>query len=174
MKIIFLDIDGVLNPLHYMNALYKMWKASFGQLKSKDDYGDLFFDQNCDALRKIIEATGAKIVISSTWRKEGMQHLLDMWKHRNLPGEIIGLTPTEQDLVNSGKFQFLDEVCRGDEIKFWIEAFNFNGNYIIIDDTKDMLKEQEPFFIKTNSYFGLSEKEADQAIKILNYEESAI
>jgi hypothetical protein len=170
MKIIFLDIDGVLNPLHYMNALFKMWKASFGQLKSKDDYGDLFFDQNCDALRKIIDSTDAKIVISSTWKKEGIQHLLDMWKHRNLPGEIIDVTPTEQDLVEAGEFKFLDEVCRGDEIKSWIKNNNFTGNYIIIDDTKDMLKEQEPFFIKTNSYFGLSEKEADQSIKILNYE----
>ena len=58
MKVIFLDIDGVLNPVHYMNAMYKMWKASFNEIKSHDEYGQLFFYQNCEALQKIVDETG--------------------------------------------------------------------------------------------------------------------
>ncbi len=159
-KIIFLDIDGVLNPLHYENALYKMWKASFHEIKSHDEYGQLFFPQNCEALKKIVTETSAKIVISSSWRMEGEIKMKAMWQHRNLAGEIIGITASEFDEeVN---------VCRGMEIDHWIKINNFKGNYVIIDDTKDMLKEQEDFFVLTNSYTGLTLKDAQKAIRILN------
>ncbi len=167
-KIIFLDIDGVLCPLHYENALFKMWKASNGAIKSKDDFGKLFFFQNCEALKKIIDETGAKIVISSTWRKEGEIKMRDMWNHRNLSGEIIGITPNEEDLVNFGKFEFFDDVCRGHEIEHWIEINNFKGKYVIIDDTKDMLPSQKKYFILTNEHYGLTDEDANKAISILN------
>jgi len=168
MKLIFLDIDGVLNPVHYMNAMYKLWKASFNEIKSHDEYGQLFFYHNCDALKKIVDETGAKIVISSTWRMGGESKMKALWKHRNLAGEIIGITPTEMAVVESGEAEFYDMVCRGMEIAHWIKHNNFNGNYVIIDDTKDMLKEQEQFFVVTNSFVGLTFKDADKAIGILN------
>lgn len=168
MKLIFLDIDGVLNPTHYMNSLYKMWKASFNEIKSHDEYGQLFFYQNCDALKKIIDETGAKIVISSTWRMEGEIKMKEMWKYRGLVGEIIGITPNEIDVVESGITEFYDMVCRGHEIGLWIKQNNFKGNYVIIDDTKDMLKNQEDFFVTTNGFVGLTMKDAEKAISILN------
>lgn len=168
MNIIFLDIDGVLNPIHYMNAMYKLYKASFNEIKSHDEYGQLFFYHNCDALKKIIDETGAKIVISSTWRMAGESQMKELWNHRNLAGEIIGITPTETEVVESGDSEFYDMVCRGMEIAHWIKNNNFTGNYVIIDDTEDMLKEQEHFFVKTNSFVGLTLKDADKAILILN------
>lgn len=167
-KIIFLDIDGVLNPVHYMNAMYKMWKASFNEIKSHDEYGQLFFYQNCEALQKIVDETGAKIVISSTWRMAGESEMKALWKHRNLAGEIIGITPTETQVVESGEAEFYDMVCRGMEIAHWIKHNNFKGNYVIIDDTEDMLKEQEQFFVVTNGYVGLTLKDAKRAVEILN------
>lgn len=154
MKVIFLDIDGVLSPTHYMNSLYKMWKASFNEIKSHDEYGQLFFYQNCDALKKIIDETGAKIVISSAWRLEGEAKMKEMWADRNLAGEIIGIT-----LVGAN---------RGVEISQWINCNDFQGNYVIIDDLKLMLKEQEPFFVNTNGFVGLTMKDAEKAIQILN------
>jgi hypothetical protein len=168
MKIIFLDIDGVLNPIHYMTAIGKMWKASFEEIKSHDEFGQFFFYQNCDALKKIVDETGAKIVISSTWRMSGLEEMRRLWKNRNLSGEIIGITPTEQEVVKCGEAEFYDMVCRGMEISHWIKHNNFTGNYVIIDDTPDMLKNQEPFFIKTNEYVGLTNKDAIKAISILN------
>lgn len=165
-KIIFLDIDGVLNPIHYMNCMYKLWKASNNEIKSHDEYGQLFLNHNCEALKKIIDETGAKLVISSTWRMAGMIEMVNMWKHRNLAGEIIGITPNEIDVVDSGNA--FDELCRGHEIDLWMKRIDYKGNYVIIDDTPDMLKEQQGFFIKTNSYIGLTFKDADKAIEILN------
>ena len=167
-KIIFLDIDGVLNPVYHMNSLYKMWKASEGEIKSKDVYGDLFFDQNCAALKFIIKETDAKIVISSTWRLAGLTIMQSMWFERNLAGNVIDITPTEIDLVNAGKEQFYDNVCRGAEIAYWIKKNNYKGKYIIIDDTEDMLDSQKPLFVVTNSNFGLTQKDALKAVEILN------
>ena len=168
MKLIFLDIDGVLNPTHYMNAMYKLWKASFNEIKSHDEYGQLFFYHNCNALKKIVDETGAKIVISSTWRMAGESEMKALWQHRKLAGEIIGITPTETAVVESGEAEFYDMVCRGMEIAHWIKHNNFTGNYVIIDDTEDMLKEQEQFFVVTNGFVGLTFKDADKAIEILN------
>jgi hypothetical protein len=167
-KIIFLDIDGVLNPVHYMNALYKMWNASNKQIKSHDEYGQLFFYQNCEALKKIIDATNAKIVISSTWRMAGMNQMKALWQQRQLAGEIIGITPTEQVIVDSGMAKHYDEVCRGMEIAYWINKHKYVGTYVIIDDTDDMLKDQQKYFVKTNSNYGLTLDDAEKAIQILN------
>lgn len=167
-KIIFLDIDGVLNPTHYMLSLYKMGKASSGEIKSHDDYGQLFFYHNCNALKTIIDNTHAKIVISSTWRMEGEIKMREMWKYRNLPGEIIGITPTSDVLVENGECECYDTVGRGLEIAYWIKQNNFKGNYVILDDVNDMLKEQEKHFVKTNNYIGLTIKNAEKAITILN------
>lgn len=167
-KIIFLDIDGVLNPTHYMNALYKMWKASFTEIKSHDEYGQLFFYQNIEALKHIIDNTGAKIVISSTWKMAGLSEMIKLWKHRNLPGEIIGVTPLQIEVIDLGMEKYYDMVCRGMEIDCWIKMHNHTGNYVIIDDTPDMLPIQEPNFVHTNGFVGLTMKDAEKAIEILN------
>jgi len=167
-KIIFLDIDGVLNPTMYMMALGKMWKLSCNQIKSRDYYGHLFFYQNCDALKKIIDETGAKIVMSSTWRLAGLSEMKALWKYRELSGDVIDVTPNEIEVVKSGGAKFYDEVCRGQEIQLWLDKNEFKGNYVIIDDTQDMLKSQDDFFVRTHSSVGLTMSDAEMAIRILN------
>lgn len=159
MKVIFLDIDGVLNPTHYNNALYKMWKASNGQIKSHDEFGQLFFPQNVQALKYIIDNTEAKIMISSTWRMEGLSKLKQMWVKRSFPGMIEGHTPVGYErLVN-----------RGEEIQYMIDNY-LEGmtSYVIIDDDDDMLDTQKKKFVQTNSFVGLTMADADKAIEILN------
>jgi len=169
-KIIFLDIDGVLNPSAYYVMLHRMWKASKGEIKAWDKFGFLFFPQNCEALKRIIDRTGAKIVICSTWRWAGIMHLKEMWKARNLAGEIIDITPTEDKLWASGYVKTGQEVCRGKEIQYWIDENKFTGNYVIIDDTKDMLNKQQKYFVTPNALYGLTQKDSDKAIRILNYD----
>lgn len=170
-KIIFLDIDGVLNPTHFSNALFKMWKSSDCVIKSQDEYGYLFFDQNCEALANIINKTGAKIVISSEWRKMGKERISEMWDYRNLPGIIIDVTPTESEFLSENKeYDFLDLIGRGELINYWIRKNNYGGNFVIIDDVFDFLGEQEPFVVKTNALYGLTDMDAEKAIKILNRE----
>ena len=153
-KIIFLDIDGVLNVMS----------------QEFDEFGQLFNPVFVNNLAYIIEKTNAKLVISSSWRFRGLKHMVNLWKHRNLPGEIIGVTP---DLM------FNDDVNRGDEINAWlVKNADSVDNYCIIDDDEDMLPEQMNNFVKTSDNsdhpdcddigFGLTRICAEKVIEILN------
>ena len=64
MKVIFLDIDGVLNTHESATTL----RESFVE-RGADLMGFNRFDKNCVArVNRITDETGAKIVISSSWR----------------------------------------------------------------------------------------------------------
>lgn len=159
-KIIFLDIDGVLNVI--------------GQ--GRDEFGQCFHKHFEDNLKWIIEQTDAKIVISSSWRKDGLSVMQKMWKHRNLAGEVIGITPDEVDVVKRGTCEFYDQVSRGIEIQQWIDDNNVKC-YCIIDDDNDMLPSQRKNFVRTSNNrdhpdcvdigYGLTRKCSEKVVKIL-------
>jgi len=161
MKVIFLDIDGVLNVY----------------CQGRDEYGCTFHKHFEDNLRWIIEETGAKIVISSTWRRDGLDVMQNLWRHRNLPGEVIDITPTEVDVVEYGTCEFYDLVDRGHEIQQWINDHDI-VNYVIIDDDNDMLPSQRGNFVRTANNkdhsdcvdigYGLTRKCSEKVIEILN------
>ena len=161
MKIIFLDIDGVLNVY----------------CESRDEFGCTFHKHFEDNLRWIIDQTGAKIVISSTWRDSGLKVMQDMWIKRNLPGEVIDVTPNCVDMVNYGICEFYDLVERGHEIQKWIDDHSITS-YVILDDDDDMLESQKDNFVQTSHNrehldcvdhgYGLTKICAEKAIKILN------
>ena len=75
-RIIFLDIDGVLN-------VYP---------QGRDKYGSTFHTHFEDNLHELIEKTGAEIVISSTWRYSGLKVMQNMWRDRGLAGKVIDIT----------------------------------------------------------------------------------
>lgn len=89
IKIIFLDIDGVLNCQRY----YKSWFKKHKKQVPRDKYGQLFDPTAEELLNRLIRETGAKIVVSSTWRHAGLKAMRDMWKLRKMEGEVIGITP---------------------------------------------------------------------------------
>lgn len=66
MNIIFLDVDHVLNSLNKLIEVYK----KTGRPHSGYAYP---FDEKClRNLKLIVQETDAKIVITSTWRKDGL------------------------------------------------------------------------------------------------------
>jgi len=162
MKIIFLDIDGVLNV--YSN--------------NHDKYGSQFHKHLVENLGYVIDSTKAKIVISSSWRHSGLKTMKDMWKDRKLPGEVIDITINCHQLIQDGKFEFYDEVDRGHEIQDWLDTHPEVENYVIFDDDNDMLKSQRDNFVRTANNtnhedcvdmgYGLTKICAEKAIKILN------
>lgn len=149
MKVIFLDIDGVLNV----------------HMQKHDEYGAVFHPQFVENLKTIIDKTGAKIVISSSWRHDGLDRMKAMWKDRNLPGEVIDITP-----------YFNHYSIRGLEIDKWNQEYK-PENYVIIDDDSDMLPFQMGNFVCTfknmthTDYedfgYGLTKECAAKAIMIL-------
>ena len=166
-KLIFLDIDGVLNCTDYSVANNKFAIEMHSPLLAHDKHGDLFDPRAIRWLEWIIYQTRADIVISSTWRNRGIDKLRDMWYDRKLPGHIVDITPKFHGKLRGEEIKaFLtDEQYR----KSYSFIHNFNvESYCIIDDDTDMLPEQMDSFVHCDDNFGITRKEADKAIAILN------
>ncbi len=152
LKIIFLDFDGVMATAFFDYILVRSGQAE------KDEFGVLFDPLCIDNLAKIIEATGAKIVVSSDWKYlMSYEELLRMWETRNLPKEMIDATPC----------------CskhRGDEIDKWIEECPDDVHYVIIDDlsAENFNEHQLAHLLVVNPFNGLTEEVAMRAINMLN------
>ena len=123
---------------------------------NKDAWGPLFDPRAVGNLRKIL-ATGAAIVISSSWRyAHRLGSLRMMWKVRELPGEIIDTIPCGATYIS-----------RGEDIEFWHDEHE-RTDYVIIDDLDDFSPAQHDRYIKTNPIVGITEADAQKAIEILN------
>ena len=173
--LVFLDFDGVLNT-----------ERHFAELKGKglpfkDKYGPKFDLIAVENLKKIIDTTEARIVVSSSWRYMGLGDLQRMWHDRDLPGKIVGITPLhlDDDKLLETDLSELDEITadmfcssRGNEIKaYFEEVLRVDADtqrYVILDDLKDVLPEQEDHFIRINPIVGITEEDAERAIEILN------
>lgn len=153
-KVIFLDFDGVLNTEYYQGLLQfqgKQWQ---------DEHGAFFDPKAVRQLKRIIDATGADIVVVSSWKYLGLEAMRELWRIRNLPRRIIDITPSLTG--NSSK---------GEEIAAWLSEYATpDTHYVIIDDEYVVLDSQIPYFIWTNPYEGLIEEQANRAILILNRE----
>jgi hypothetical protein len=151
MKVIFLDIDGVLN--HQKHYEWLMTTNEPTPMQRTYPYTE-FNPKSCQLLNEIIKETGAQIVVSSSWRLDGETRLNSLFKHFGLP-RIYSTTPC----LNT---------ARGIEIDAWLAAHPEVDKYVILDDDEDMNEHQLPYFIKTNPYEdGLNEEVKNNAIKIL-------
>lgn len=176
--LIFFDFDGVLNTEKHYSKLIAQG------LPNEDKYGQLFDPEAVANLRKIIDATDARIVVSSSWRYMGLADLQRMWYDRDLPGKIAGITPMHFDddkLLNTDLSQ-LDVITadmfsssRGNEIKaYFNEVLQVNSDtqrYVIFDDLKDVLPEQEYHFIRIDPIVGITEEDVERAVEILQKQE---
>lgn len=164
-KIIFLDIDGVLNTERQHDRCVNEG------ITPVDGFGYAFDPIAVANLKRIVEETGADIVISSSWKLWGLDAMQRMWIRRGLPGKVIDITPnTESDeMLLSVDLDYMDiPAIKGSEIKEWLST---NGNdvthYAILDDLPDLLPEQESHFVQTDPRIGITEEDAEQIIKIL-------
>ena len=163
IKVLFLDIDGVLNT--------GWWYSQMDRNTPKDKYGYAFDPKSVANLKKILDKTGADIVISSSWKSFGLLELEDMWKDRGLPGKIIGITPntvSDEMLLNADLDHMELFSIRGMEINEWLTK---NGkhvsHYVIIDDMDNFLPEQKSHFVQTNPEVGITTEDTERAIMIL-------
>lgn len=151
-KIIFLDFDGVMDTGFLKICLTKDRQAL------SDRYG-LLFDKECVTnLKKIIDATNADIVVTSSWKLDmNLEKLQEMWKYRKLPGNVIDVTP---NLVGS----------RSDEISSWLEAHKDTDiQYAIIDDMSADYFDTPlaDHLFNVNPYVGLDSRTAGVVIKLI-------
>ena len=156
IKIIFLDIDGVLNYAHCPYKLPDGW---------------YFVDEKkIKLLKEIINATDAKIVLSSTWRVGWFD--LEHNMHTTDAENFIRL----RDKLREFNIEFLSRTpvtgrTRGKEITQWIQ--NWNGevieSFVILDDLPET--ELTPYaenLVQTSFSRGLLRRHVNKAIRILN------
>lgn len=158
MKYIFIDFDGVLNTEKHQAFLRTHGKNTC------DCFGPIFDPEAIECLRAIVsQVTDCRIVIISSWKFEGEDRMFQLWKDRNLPGALSGITPTlipmSMDDLYAGK---------GREIKSWL-AKKPASNYVILDDVPDFLSEQMPHYIEINPVVGITPEVVAEAVKILTY-----
>lgn len=143
MKILFLDVDGVLNCRPDYAVRYPGMKSVL-----------LVNQLLVERLQQVLKDTGAQVVLSSTWRKtRGGREFL----------EECGIPILDVTDCNGPK--------RGDEIQRWINLhapMSLDFTYAIVDDDSDMLDHQLPRFVLTEFATGLTEQAAYRLTYKLN------
>ena len=167
-KYLFLDFDGVLNTSRYAKLLKK------DGIDPYDEFGAMFDPNTISNLKSIIEQTNCKIVLSTSWRNEGLLRMRSLWKDRNLTGEIFSMTPillstTYQDSQNGEMFCTPELQAKALEINAWLQQnASKSFNYVIVDDENVFFKSQQEHLVLTDEYDGLIVDKAKRAIEILN------
>ena len=172
MKVIFLDIDGVLNTSQTFVDIHNEYKKT-GIRRIEIDINRLIL------LKKIVEQTGAVIVLSSSLRKFG--------KMEN--GTCIPLNEKMADLIKLLKNYGLNiyditpidaKGNRQNEIDSWLKDKNVESFIILDDCSSDLKRFVNKELIKTNftinnemnenidTCAGLCEHHVIEAIKKLN------
>lgn len=170
-RYLFLDLDGVLNTMSY--AMICQWK--FG--RDTDEDGALFDPYAVENLQYILDTLPVKIVISSTWKMNGMEWMRNLWEKRHLPGEIYGLTPNLDSVLFSNlegvgnTSSVIPHGTRGLEINEWLrmrpKKEGIPYEYAIVDDGDDFLSIQSEHVVFTEPETGLTREVADKVIDML-------
>lgn len=146
MNIVFLDIDGVLQPYNAEFRFLNLDRNIIKKLSNEynTDYSIYEFDdviaayydwdeQAISRLKYILDQTSSKIIVSSDWRRANaiykvrdllkIQHLDNYWFSDN----IIISKDVEKD----------KSVRRAKEIENSLKIYNID-NYVVLDDDKGL------------------------------------
>ena len=167
-RYLFLDFDGVLNTGKYARQMKREGIDPF------DEFGAMFDPEAIANLKHIVELTGCKIVLSTTWRNEGIMRMRELWKQRGLPGEIFSMTPillstSFQDAMNGEMMGMPLREAKALEINAWLyQNASQDYRYVILDDEDYFFPKQQEHLVLTDEKEGLTDRKAQNAIWILN------
>jgi histidinol phosphatase-like enzyme len=158
MKVVFLDIDGVLN-----------------NTSTEETFEDYYFveDEKVELLKQLVTRTNAKLVLSSTWRegwyaRERIENPSKSFKSAIRLFEALEKKLSEYDLELLSYTE--DFGARGEEIGLWLK--NWNGepieSFVILDDMypEDLRLHQEKL-VQTVESFGLTQEDVEKAVAML-------
>ena len=141
-KILFLDIDGVLNSAHVIDEQRR---------------ADAIDRDMVERVNRIIDATDCKIVISSSWRLyHTFRNLKRCLTQHGMRDVAIDITPELDRAENN----------RGDEICAWLGIHPEVTQFVILDDYNDM-GDIKDHLVQTTFKHGLQDEHVAKAISLL-------
>jgi hypothetical protein len=153
MKILFLDVDGVLNRLdrqgEYLETTPAPWMT-----------GHTVVDLNIVAMFNHVTAQvpGLKIVVSSTWRSYAANR-----------EQFCAMTGVVASLIHDD-WRTPAAAFRGAEIEEWLGLHTEVESYAIVDDLDDgIAKIHGKRFIRVPCTTGLNLDQTDRWLKIFGY-----
>lgn len=170
MRVIFLDFDGVLNTEKYQAQLRAEGRPGW------DDFGMLFDPEAVANLKRILDSVpDVRIVVSSSWKVNGIDELRLMWAERGLSGTLHDVTPTvfcedllTVDLSDPDNIRKIEGLGKGREINSWLQRkAESDCRYVIFDDLAEFTGELARHYIPVNPETGITEDDARYAIKML-------
>lgn len=152
MRVIFLDIDGVLATSRAHIALGK--------------YGGIWTEWDpvgVALVKKLCKEHNLKLVISSTWRFNPSQSgIMDCLEVHGLQAYLNRGAPYTPDFRGNG-----DQRYRGYEIQAYLGNNLDIDRYLIFDDDSDFLPHQREYHIHTETHNGITAANYFKCLDIL-------
>lgn len=162
-KILFLDIDGVLNS--------NFWNENH-QREISD--GTLIDAEKVSLLARLIKKTNSKIVLHSGWRswfdpelkplRIEARRLIELLEKENL--HIDGTTPdlTTEEIRKTKKFSLV----KADEILLYLKTHPDVTGWVVLDDLDLHNAQVMQHQVKPDQATGLTAHDVEKAIEILS------
>ena len=161
-KVIFLDIDGVLNS--------NFWNADHQREISDGKYIDT---EKVKLLSELVKKSGASIILHSGWRfwfdKDAQPTRLEAVYLTSLLEKegmtIEGMTPDlmTEEIRKAKRFS----AVKADEILAWLKDHPDTERWVVLDDLELHNSDVAKYQIMTDPEQGITEEDVEKALKML-------
>lgn len=160
MKVLFLDIDGVLNCVYPTPSDGNEWV-------DLDEWRYGLNPQLVARLRFIIANTDCKLVISSSWRHH--TSYAPYQQNRNWRDVLAEKLHRTRDEAFAGETGYDKQGRRGVEILQWLSDHPTSSFCVVDDETVDIVPYiDNSKVVKTDMKYGLTIEDARRIIDVLN------
>ena len=162
-KVIFLDIDGVLNS--------NFWNTDHQREISDGKYIDI---EKVKLLSELVNRSGALIILHSGWRfwfgadlkplRPEAEYLTSLLEKEGMA--VAGMTPdlTTEEIRKTKRFSKV----KADEILKWLEDHPETEKWVVLDDLELHNDDIAKFQVMTDPEQGLTESDVEKAMGILH------
>ena len=106
--------------------------------------------KNIEALKAIVDETGADIVVTAYWLDVGLG-VEELWERWKMPGRLVGFTDTR-------------DVSKTESIMSWVRMHRFS-RYVILDTSN--LKDTNHIWVRHNTGLPMEDAKLDFLDKIV-------